>query len=140
MSRIRGKDTKPELAVRRMLHAMGYRFRLHRKDLPGRPDIVFPGRRKVIFVHGCFWHQHYGCRHAIIPTTREEYWRPKLAMNVQRDRESTQWLELIGWQLTTVWECQLKADPHRIANDLKAFLGPTKTDKPCVHRALRPHR
>ena len=121
----KAKDTKPEIATRRMLHAIGYRFRLHRSDLPGTPDIVFPSRCKAIQVHGCFWHQHEGCRHAIIPVTRRDYWAPKLARNIERDQQNAARLHTLGWHLAVVWECQLKADPGRQVRRLQAFLGPT---------------
>lgn len=119
----KAKDTKPEVAVRQMLHAMGYRFRLHRRDLPGTPDIVFPGRRKAIQVHGCFWHQHTGCRRANIPETRQEYWGPKLARNKTRDREAQARLEALGWKVMTVWECEV-TDHRATAERAQAFLGP----------------
>jgi DNA mismatch endonuclease (patch repair protein) len=121
MSRIRGKDTKPELAVRRMLHSMGYRFRLHRKDLPGRPDIVFPGRRKVIFVHGCFWHGH-GCKIGRPPGSRLEYWGPKIEANRTRDRRKSAELRASGWSVATLWQCALRS-PGLDAR-LRRFLGP----------------
>lgn len=107
MSRIRGKDTKPELYVRRMVHAEGYRYRLHRKSLPGSPDLVFPGRKKVIFVHGCFWHQH-GCKMSKMPKTRPEYWFEKLERNRMRDEKNRLELEDLGWQVLIVWECETK--------------------------------
>lgn len=119
----KAKDTKPEVALRRMLHAMGYRFRLHRRDLPGTPDIVFPGRHKAIQVHGCFWHQHEGCRRANVPATRQEYWGPKLARNKERDQETQERLKALGWDVMTVWECEV-ADPHSAAERVRAFLGP----------------
>ena len=115
------KNTKPELAVRRLLHAMGYRFRLHRRDLPGTPDIVFPGRRKVVHVHGCFWHQHDGCRRASTPATRRDYWLPKLARNKERDGQVDTALALLGWEAAVVWECELAA-PALLAGRLRAFL------------------
>lgn len=118
----KAKDTKPEVAVRRLLHAMGYRFRLHRRDLPGTPDVVFPGRRKAIQVHGCFWHQHEGCRRANVPGTRREYWAPKLARNVERDRASRARLEALGWSVTTIWECEV-ADHDAVVRRVKTFLG-----------------
>ena len=122
----KAKDTKPELAVRGMLHAMGYRFRLHRRDLPGRPDIVLPGRRKVVQVHGCFWHQHEGCRRATLPHSRREYWLPKLARNKERDAHAELALAELGWRMTTVWECEL-ARPDNLARRLRAFLGRKRT-------------
>lgn len=117
----KAKDTKPEVAVRRLLHAMGYRFRLHRRGLPGTPDIVLPSRRKAIQVHGCFWHQHEGCRHGRAPTTRQDYWLPKLARNKERDRQAEADLGALGWQVATVWECEL-ADMERLKHQLRVFL------------------
>lgn len=107
MKTIKGKDTKPELAIRRLLHRNGFRFRLHAGDLPGKPDIVFPGRRKVIFVHGCFWHQHR-CHAAERPASRREYWDAKLDANIRRDRGNQRRLHSMGWSSMIVWECQLK--------------------------------
>ena len=108
MSRIRGKDTKPELAVRRILHSMGYRFRLHRRDLPGNPDIVLPRHRACIFVHGCFWHLHRNCKHARIPKTNQVWWRKKLEDNAVRDKRCAVALRRLGWRVITIWECQIK--------------------------------
>jgi DNA mismatch endonuclease, patch repair protein len=108
MARIRSSDTQPELAVRRSLHAMGFRFRLHRRDLPGRPDLVLPRHKLVIFVHGCFWHQHPGCRLASSPKSRQSYWAPKLAGNVERDRRNAVILRASGWRVETVWECDAR--------------------------------
>lgn len=107
MSRIRGKDTKPELLLRRRLHAMGFRFRLHRKDLPGRPDLVFPGRRAVIFVHGCFWHGH-GCALSKMPATRREFWQTKIDGNRARDKRTTSALAEASWRVLIMWECALR--------------------------------
>ena len=108
MSRIRGKNTKPEIIVRRLVHAMGYRYRLHRRNLPGCPDIVFPSRRKVIFVHGCFWHRHR-CRYGRpMPSTRKGFWRKKLADNRERDKRNRRALRRLGWEVFVVWECQTK--------------------------------
>ena len=106
MSRIRGRDTQPELAVRSALHRAGYRFRLHRKDLPGRPDIVLPKHRTVVFVHGCFWHRHKGCRFAYTPKSRVAFWQKKFDDNVERDRRNVRALRALGWRVVTVWECQ----------------------------------
>ncbi len=106
MSRIRGKDTKPELRVRSQLHRMGYRFRLHRKDLPGRPDIVLPKYDTVIFVHGCFWHRHKGCRFAYTPKTRPEFWKKKFGGNIRRDRTNINLLRKQGWKVLIIWECE----------------------------------
>lgn len=108
MSRIRGKNTKPEMAVRRMLHAAGFRFRLHVKDLPGKPDIVLPKWRTVIFVHGCFWHRHEGCKDTTTPKTRTEWWLEKFAKNVANDLKKQSALEAAGWKVIVVWECEMK--------------------------------
>src|SRR6266480_1644388 len=108
MSRIRSRDTNPELAVRRSLYRLGYRFRLHRNDLPGKPDVVLPKHRIAIFVHGCFWHQHSGCIDCSKPKTNTKYWRPKLLANVQRDRKYRRRLRRIGWTPIVIWECQTK--------------------------------
>jgi len=106
MSRIRGKDTAPERQVRSVLHRAGYRFRLHRKDLPGRPDIVLPKYRTVVFVHGCFWHRHPGCRFAYSPKSRIAFWQKKFDANVERDRRNSRELRRLGWKVVTVWECE----------------------------------
>lgn len=106
MSRIRAKDTRPERVVRSALHRLGYRFRLHRKDLPGTPDIVLPKHRLVIFVHGCFWHRHPGCRLAYVPKTRPAFWSDKFATNRQRDRRHGAALERLGWRVVVIWECE----------------------------------
>lgn len=108
MSRVRGKDTQPELVVRKCAHSLGLRFRLHRSDLPGRPDLVFPGRGMVIFVHGCFWHRHRGCRKASVPSTRHHFWMDKFQRNVSRDAQSARALRRLGWSVATIWECQTK--------------------------------
>ncbi|HVB81059.1 MAG TPA: DNA mismatch endonuclease Vsr [Candidatus Binataceae bacterium] len=118
MSRIRSSGTKPEIAVRRALHGMGFRFRLHRRDLPGKPDIVLPKYKLVIFVHGCFWHQHPDCKLASRPKTRGEYWGPKLTSNVARDQRHLRALEEMGWRVETVWECETR-DAKRLAQVLE---------------------
>jgi len=105
MSGIKGKDTKPEILVRKALFAAGYRFRLHRKDLPGSPDVVLPGRKVAIFTHGCFWHMHAGCNSAKLPATRAEFWKQKLQGNVERDARAVAALRSQGWRVLTVWEC-----------------------------------
>ena len=110
MSAIRGKDTRPEMLVRRYLHACGIRFRLHSRQLPGRPDIVLPRFRTVVFVHGCFWHRHPGCHLASTPATRTEFWSAKFSRNVERDRENASALAAMGWQVLTIWECETR-DP-----------------------------
>jgi DNA mismatch endonuclease (patch repair protein) len=109
MSRVKGRDTGPEWAVRRLVHGLGYRYRLHRKDLPGCPDLVFPSRRKVIFVHGCFWHRHPdpACKFARLPKSRLEFWVPKLESNRARDLHSQARLIDMGWQIMIVWECEV---------------------------------
>jgi DNA mismatch endonuclease (patch repair protein) len=122
MRRVRGKDTAPELAVRRALHAMGLRFRLHRSDLPGRPDIVLPGRRTAIFVHGCFWHRHEGCRRASTPAVREEFWAAKFARTVERDAEQAAALKKLGWDVAVIWECELRS-PGRLESRLTELFG-----------------
>ncbi len=123
MSRIRAKDTKPEMSVRRLVHGMGYRYRLHVRELPGQPDLVFRPRRKVIFVHGCFWHRHNGCSRNRIPTTRRDYWSKKLNSNVERDRRNEAALREMGWRVLVIWECETK-DALRIAQEIRRFLGP----------------
>ena len=121
MARIRGKDTKPELAVRRMVHAMGYRYRLHRRDLPGKPDMTLSGRRKIIFVHGCFWHRHKGCRLASMPKSRKKYWKTKLEGNRLRDRRNRYALKRMGWDVLVVWECQIR-NSAALEKRIKKFL------------------
>nr|WP_293836958.1 very short patch repair endonuclease [uncultured Arsenicibacter sp.] len=108
MSRIKGKDTKPEMIVRKYLHARGFRFRLHNKDLPGKPDIVLPRYRTVIFVHGCFWHGHEGCRYFILPKTKTEWWEAKISGNKERDNRNLAALRASGWKVIIVYECELK--------------------------------
>lgn len=107
MQAVGTKDTKPEMIVRRALYAMGYRYRLHLKDLPGKPDIVFPGRKKAIFVHGCFWHWH-GCPKGQLPKSRLDYWKPKLEANVARDRAKIEELKKGGWRVLVVWQCETR--------------------------------
>lgn len=121
MRAVKSRDTKPEMLVRRAAHALGYRFRLHRKDLPGSPDLVFPARKKVIFVHGCFWHGHECARGARTPKTNTDYWRAKIARNVARDARARSALDALGWETLTIWECELKKDT-RLAERLKSFL------------------
>jgi DNA mismatch endonuclease (patch repair protein) len=122
MAKVRGKDTRPELVVRRLAHALGFRFRLHRRDLPGSPDLVFPRLQKAVFVHGCFWHRHSGCSKASTPKTRVGFWKSKFAANVQRDARATVALEEMGWDVCVVWECET-ADGKHLARKLKKFLG-----------------
>ncbi|MDG9924479.1 MULTISPECIES: DNA mismatch endonuclease Vsr [unclassified Pseudomonas] len=111
MRAVRRADTKPELRVRRVLHALGLRFRLHRKSLPGSPDVVLPKHRTVIFVHGCFWHRHPGCRYASTPKTRQEFWLPKFEANIQRDARKEAQLRELGWRVLVVWECETRRLP-----------------------------
>ncbi|MGB5217510.1 MAG: DNA mismatch endonuclease Vsr [Smithella sp.] len=120
MSRIRSADTKPEMAVRRIVYGMGYRYRLHLGDLPGKPDLVFRGRKMVIFVHGCFWHQH-GCRQYRQPRSNRSFWQPKLARNKMRDAEVRRELRRIGWREMVIWECQIKKQPN-LQSRIKRFL------------------
>ena len=108
MSAIKSKNTKPEIAVRKVLHSMGYRFRLHSKDLPGSPDIVLPKYKTVIFVHGCFWHRHKDCKYATTPKTREEFWNNKFRSNVERDLEIQEKIKNLNWRSVVIWECETK--------------------------------
>ncbi|MCU7281897.1 very short patch repair endonuclease [Pseudomonas peradeniyensis] len=108
MAGIKGRNTQPEMIVRRFLHANGYRFRLHRRDLPGSPDIVLPRFKTCIFVHGCFWHRHEGCRYATIPRTRPDFWQAKFSANVERDARARTALAAVGWNVVTIWECELR--------------------------------
>jgi DNA mismatch endonuclease (patch repair protein) len=123
MALIRGKDTGPELTVRRLVHGMGYRFRLHRRELPGRPDLVFVTRRKVIFVHGCFWHHHddSDCKLARLPKSRLDFWLPKLQANASRDARNQQELMSKGWQVMIIWECELN-DLASLGKIIRSFL------------------
>ena len=121
MSRIRARDTKPEKAVRSLLHEMGYRFRLHVRDLPGSPDIVLPKYRTVIFVHGCFWHRHPRCRYAYTPKSRPEFWNTKFTRNVERDQETEAELKRLGWRVVVIWECQIR-DTARLRSHLRRLL------------------
>ncbi len=121
MSGVRGKDTRPELAVRRLVHALDHRFRLHRRDLPGCPDLVLPRLRKVIFVHGCFWHRHLGCRFAYMRKANAEFWLKKLTSNVNRDAVAQTALIAQGWDVMVVWECEV-GDSQPLDGRLRAFL------------------
>jgi DNA mismatch endonuclease, patch repair protein len=130
MSRVRGKDTKPEMIVRRLLHGLGYRYRLHARDLPGTPDIVFRGRRKAIYVHGCFWHRHpdAACKLSRLPKTRREFWVPKLEGNRRRDLENQRKLTEMGWNCLLVWECEISTRA-RLVEKLREFMDADAT--PC---------
>lgn len=140
MSRIRGKNTSPELLVRSLLHRLGYRFRLHRRDLPGKPDIILPKHKAVVFVHGCFWHRHSRCKYAYTPKSNLEFWRDKFHGNVQRDRVTARRLRKLGWRVIVVWECQT-ADAKELAERLTRALswsvvkGPARSE--CHGKANR---
>jgi DNA mismatch endonuclease Vsr len=121
MRAVRAKDTKPEMVVRRITHALGFRYRLHARDLPGRPDLVFRSRRKVIFVHGCFWHGHKGCPRAAQPRTNQDFWRRKLERNAQRDAAQLASLESEGWTALVIWQCETKRT-EALERRLRAFL------------------
>jgi DNA mismatch endonuclease (patch repair protein) len=121
MSRVRSKNSRPEMLVRRLVHSEGYRYRLHARDLPGCPDLVFRTRRKVIFVHGCFWHRHPRCALARMPKSRLEFWEPKLEANRERDVRNRNRLAGLGWRTLTIWECQLD-DPIRLRKMIRSFL------------------
>lgn len=121
MRRIRSKDTLPEMTVRSMIHRMGYRFRLHAHNLPGKPDVVFPGRKKAIFIHGCFWHHHEDCPKGDFPTSRTEFWIPKLLRNRQRDAEKLAALHRLGWKTLVIWQCQI-SNVRRLSKKIASFL------------------
>lgn len=128
MQSVRTKDTGPEMIVRRLLHGMGYRYRLHRKGLPGSPDIVLPGRRKAIFIHGCFWHGH-NCQKGRLPKSRIDYWLPKIERNKERDISATERLQTDGWDVLTIWQCEI-ADKTALETKLRNFLGSSpKSDR-----------
>jgi DNA mismatch endonuclease (patch repair protein) len=125
MRAVKGRDTSLEMTVRRLIYSMGYRYRLHRKDLPGKPDLVFSGRRKVLFIHGCFWHGH-GCkRGARVPKTNREYWEKKIARNQARDAKNKAALQTLGWDVLIIWECQINEEAV-LKQRLLQFLGPLK--------------
>lgn len=121
MSKIPNKGSEPEMKLRQLIHRMGFRYRLHVKDLPGTPDLVFPSRRAVIFMHGCFWHRHDGCKLARLPKSRLEFWLPKLEGNRMRDQLHQQLLRDLGWRVLVVWECELK-DTERVSSAVRRFL------------------
>lgn len=126
MSRIRSKNTAPELAVRQALFALGYRYQLHRKDLPGKPDLVFPSRKKIVFVHGCFWHAHGGCKVANLPKSRTEFWQAKFQRNIERDKVNEKALRRMGWSTLTVWECEISRNDGYLRK-VRGYLGPTRS-------------
>ncbi len=121
MSRIKNKDTKPEMIVRSMLHRMGYRFRLHRKDLPGIPDIILPKYKTAILVHGCYWHRHKGCKYAYNPKSRADFWQKKFKDNILRDKKNQKYLEKAGWKVFIIWECET-SDPEILMSKIQTFL------------------
>lgn len=125
MAKIRGRDTRPELKVRRLLHALGYRYRVHLKGVPGRPDVAFPARKKAVLVHGCFWHGHEGCKAAHVPRTRSDYWAAKFERNKARDQRQLVEATALGWQVLVVWECETRSRTG-LQDRLTGFLGPTK--------------
>ena len=122
MANIRSKDTKPELLLRKAMHARGFRFRLHDKRLPGSPDLVFPRYKAVVFVHGCFWHRHKGCRFATTPATRPDFWADKFQTNVERDKRHETALQAAGWRVATVWECEIRSSVEASADELAGWL------------------
>src|SRR6478672_10099960 len=117
MSRIKSKNTKPEILVRKFLHVQGFRFKLHDKKLPGKPDIILPKYKTVIFVHGCFWHGHKGCKYFVVPKTRTEWWLDKINANIANDKKKQTKLESEGWKVINIWECQLKSDLKQLTLD-----------------------
>ena len=123
MSRIHSRDTSPELALRSALHREGFRFRLHRKDLPGKPDILLPKHQAVIFVHGCFWHNHARCVDGHTPKTNSDYWRDKLQRNVTRDRKHRRLLRQLGWTVLIIWECEIRKDATQCVRRIEKVLG-----------------
>lgn len=126
MGRVKATNSKPEMQVRRLAHALGYRFRLHVRELPGTPDLIFPRHRKAIFVHGCFWHRHTDCYRATMPKTRADYWQRKFADNVERDARRLRELKGMGWRVLVVWECETN-DLPRLRRRLGAFLAGVRT-------------
>jgi DNA mismatch endonuclease (patch repair protein) len=136
MARVHGRNTTPEIIVRSMLYRLGFRYRLHARELPGRPDIVFRSRRKAIFVHGCFWHQHPGCRKATIPKTRNRYWAKKLQGNVDRDRKTLKQLKISGWDVLVLWECEL-SDSAWLQDELISFMSGAQGRKSKLKSSLR---
>jgi DNA mismatch endonuclease (patch repair protein) len=127
MSRVRSKNTRPEMLVRKAVHRLGFRFRLHQRELPGTPDLVFPKHRKILFVHGCFWHRHPGCAHSTMPQTRPQFWRTKFEANQRRDRIAQSALRALGWTVDVIWECEVK-NPESLRIRLRRFL--IETDRP----------
>lgn len=123
MSRIKGKDTKPEIWLRSLLHSAGFRFRLHRKDLPGRPDIVLPSSKVAVFVHGCYWHRHEGCRYTTTPSSNTQFWEQKFSRTIERDAENTVALQDAGWKVVVAWECQLRSNATEVLAAISSATG-----------------
>lgn len=142
MASIKGRDTKPEIVVRRYLHARGFRFRLHSKDLPGKPDIVLPKWNAVVLIQGCFWHGHVGCPYFRIPGTRTEFWREKIDANARRDACNEKALRSRGWRIAVIWECALKNDAPKSLEELGRFLrsDDVQLERPCNSRPRHPER
>ena len=128
MSLIRGTGSAPEMKLRRLVHRMGFRYRLHVKELPGKPDLVFPARNAIIFMHGCFWHRHEGCSLARLPKSKLEFWKPKLESNKERDIRNQRQLESLGWRVLIIWECEM-ADVERVSTIIREFLQNEKGEK-----------
>jgi len=128
MSHISGKDTKPEILVRSLLHRMGYRFRLHKKNMPGKPDIVLPKYKKVIFVHGCFWHGHENCPRSKRPSTNVEFWNKKIDANIERDKKIIKSLEYLGWKTLIIWTCEIKNE-DALKHKLISFMETSKLEQ-----------
>ncbi|NRD53465.1 MULTISPECIES: very short patch repair endonuclease [Corallococcus] len=135
MSRVKGRNTKPELVVRRLVTALGHRYRLHYGKVPGKPDLAFPGRRKAIFVHGCFWHRHPdpNCPLARLPKSRLDFWLPKLEANRERDLAKRAQLEALGWSVLEIWECELTRSPEQLTERIMDFLGPSRSTMKHLH-------
>jgi len=124
MSKISGKNTKPEIIIRKIAHNLGYRFRLHKKDLPGKPDLVFPKYKKVIFVNGCFWHGHSKCSRSNLPTTRKMFWKEKIENNKKRDKTNKTKLKKLGWDYLVIWQCEIKKSNYgKLMERIQLFLG-----------------
>lgn len=128
MAGIRGKNTKPELALRHGLHALGFRYVLHNRKLPGSPDLVFPKYRAAVFVHGCFWHRHKGCRYASVPSTRPDFWREKFERNIERDRNAVHALRVHRWRVAVIWECAMRRDPSSAITKVASWLTDGEAD------------
>ncbi len=136
MSRVTSRNTSAEMRVRRVAHALGLRYRLHRHDLPGTPDLVFPKRGAVVFVHGCFWHRHAGCKKATTPKSRVEFWREKFARNVARDKRTAKELKSLGWTVAVIWECETR-DPVALAHHLEAIFDIGRSSRRATRRGRR---